>query len=749
MKKTILIVDDNSANLYMLRSLLEGEGFEVVAAENGTDALDKAHADPPDLILSDILMPVMDGYTLCRQCKADDRLKNIPFVFYTATYTEQKDEKFALSLGADRFILKPQEPETLIKLLQEFLDEKYTVKRPLSKPLGEEMEFFRGHNEILFSKLESKMLDLELANQALRILEERYRLSFENASDTIYTIDADSTISSVSPSAERILGYKPQDLIGRSVSDMEFILTPESFKRAIADVSLILTGEKIPAVIYEFVARDGAIKIVEVSGSPMMCDGQVTGLISIARDITQRKKMEKDLEESEKRFRELVKYAPAGIYEADYQTGRLTSVNDIMCEYTGYTREELLTMNLSNLLTEESYQLMIERVEKIYAGDKFPELVEYCIRKKDGNKLWVLTSVRNFYKEGKLKGATGVVYDITEKKAAENALRENEEFLDSVIENIPDMIFVKNAEDLRFVRFNKAGEKLLGYSRKDLIGKNDYDFFSREEANFFTEKDREVIRKLQSADIPEEIIQTRHLGERILHTKKIPIMGRGKKAKYLLGISQDITEHKLIERERQQNFEKMQITLKATIDAMAVTVEARDPYTAGHQRRVSDLAHAIATEMNLPKGQIEGIRMAGLVHDIGKISVPAEILSKPRKLTNIEFSLIKTHAQSGYDILKDIEFPWPIARMILEHHERMNGSGYPNGLTGDNLLLESQILAIADVVEAMASHRPYRPGLGIDTALEEITKHKGIHYNPDAVDACMKIFREKRFIITD
>ena len=205
---------------------------------------------------------------------------------------------------------------------------------------------------------------------------------------------------------------------------------------------------------------------------------------------------------------------------------------------------------------------------------------------------------------------------------------------------------------------------------------------------------------------------------------------------YYDGIIEDITN-------RKQTVERIRKALGATVQAIAVTVETRDPYTAGHQRRVADLARAIATEMNLPIDKIDGIRMAAAIHDLGKISVPAEILSKPTKLTNIEFSLIKTHSQSGYDILKDIDFPWPVARTVLEHHERMNGSGYPNGLTGDNILMESRILAVADVVEAMASHRPYRPSLGIDAALEEIEKNKGTFYDNAVADACLRLFREK------
>jgi putative nucleotidyltransferase with HDIG domain len=212
----------------------------------------------------------------------------------------------------------------------------------------------------------------------------------------------------------------------------------------------------------------------------------------------------------------------------------------------------------------------------------------------------------------------------------------------------------------------------------------------------------------------------------------------GGRVLYYEGFNEDVTIKK-------ESIDRMRKALGATIEAIAVTVETRDPYTAGHQRRVAHLARAIATEMKLSADQIDGIRMAAIIHDLGKISVPAEILSKPSKLTNIEFSLIKTHSQSGYCILKDIDFPWPVARTVLEHHERMNGSGYPNGLTGDNLLMESRILSVADVVESMGSHRPYRPSLGIEAALEEIEKNRETLYDTGAVDACLRLFREKGY----
>jgi putative nucleotidyltransferase with HDIG domain len=199
--------------------------------------------------------------------------------------------------------------------------------------------------------------------------------------------------------------------------------------------------------------------------------------------------------------------------------------------------------------------------------------------------------------------------------------------------------------------------------------------------------------------------------------------------------------------ERKQSFERMKKALRATVQAISLTVEMKDPYTSGHQQRVADLARAIATEMGLSTDRQDFIRTASTIHDIGKIAIPSEILSKPTKLTDLEFNFIKTHAHSGYDILKDIEFPWPVADVVFQHHERLNGSGYPQGLKGNDILLEARILSIADVVEAIAFHRPYRPAVGINLALEEISENKGILYDADAVDACLKLFREKGYTL--
>jgi len=252
----------------------------------------------------------------------------------------------------------------------------------------------------------------------------------------------------------------------------------------------------------------------------------------------------------------------------------------------------------------------------------------------------------------------------------------------------------------------------------------------------------------------EELDQRGHIFYETVHMRRdgtiIPIELSSRIIEYngepvALSIARDITERKQAEEERKQSFERLQRALEETVNALASALEMRDPYTAGHQRRVTDLACTIAREMGLSDEQVDGIRLAGIIHDVGKIRVPGEILSWPGQLTEIDFNIIKAHPQVGYDILKTIEFPYSVAEIMLQHHERMDGSGYPSGLKDGEILQEARILAVADVVEAMASHRPYRPSRGIDKALAEITKNKGVLYDPDVVDACLKLFKENKY----
>jgi PAS domain S-box-containing protein len=320
----------------------------------------------------------------------------------------------------------------------------------------------------------------------------------------------------------------------------------------------------------------------------------------------------------------------------------------------------------------------------------------------------------------------------------------SEEKYRSLVENAQEGIYQSTAEG-QYLTLNQAFARLLGYeSPEELIATTTYIT-----QLYVNQEDRKKLLQLAEEQGSVNGFETKFYrkdGSKIWVSINIhAVRDNHGRLLYYQGISQDITEKKTIDAERQENIERLRKSLGATINAMAVTVETRDPYTAGHQRRVADLARAIATEMKLINDQIDGLRMASMIHDIGKISIPSEILTKPTQLSALEFNLIKTHPESGFNILKDIEFPWPIARIVLEHHERINGSGYPKGLIGEQILLESKILAVADVVEAISSHRPYRAAYTIDVGLDEITKNRGTLYDPDVVDACLRLFREKNY----
>jgi PAS domain S-box-containing protein/putative nucleotidyltransferase with HDIG domain len=331
--------------------------------------------------------------------------------------------------------------------------------------------------------------------------------------------------------------------------------------------------------------------------------------------------------------------------------------------------------------------------------------------------------------------------EITERRRVEKELGESEVRYRALVESSYDHIFMLDRSGTYLASNDQVGQFGLE-SGESLVGCHLRDVYPPEVAEFYRGQLEQVLTTGQAVYFEHHMPEPD--GRRYHLDTLYPIRSDGE-VWALGGICRDITERRQAQEDLRQSLERLQMTLEGTVNSLASAIEMRDPYTAGHQRRVTQLACAIAEEMGLPGEQIDGLRLAGLVHDIGKINVPAEILSKPGPLTELEFGLIKMHPQVGYDILKEIEFPWPVAQIVLQHHERMDGSGYPQGLSGEEIILEARILAVADVVEAMSSHRPYRPSRGIDEALEEISHNRGILYDPEVVDACLKLFAEKGF----
>jgi PAS domain S-box-containing protein len=324
----------------------------------------------------------------------------------------------------------------------------------------------------------------------------------------------------------------------------------------------------------------------------------------------------------------------------------------------------------------------------------------------------------------------------------EGALQESETLFHSLVDHVPDPIIILDWDGIVLFA-SRASAKLVGLPLSDAkIGVNIAAYLAPESiAKSILDLDAV---KSGTAEFLSEYQIIRTNGERRwVEALGAKIIFQGRDA--VLTSLRDTTERRLAEETLKQSMERLRKATSAIIDAIALAVESRDPYTAGHQTRVALLAVAIAKEMGLPSDRIEGLRMAGIIHDLGKISIPAEILSMPRRLMEIEHRLVKTHPEGSYLILKDIDFPWPIAQIVYQHHEKMNGSGYPRGLSGDEILLEARILVVADVVEAMSSYRPYRASLGIDAALEEIVQGRGELYDPGVVDACLRLSKQKNF----
>ncbi len=420
----------------------------------------------------------------------------------------------------------------------------------------------------------------------------------------------------------------------------------------------------------------------------------------------------------------------------------------------GFTFEELQVLPLEKLLTQESFSNAMDFFSREmpvalaspsdYVLNRSLEL-EFCC--KDGKTVWGETMFSFIRDEnGNPVSILGEGRNITERKQMEDALKKSEENFRRSLDDSPLGVRISTIEG-KTIYANKTILDIYGYDSIEELQNTPLQ--KRYTPESFAEYQIRKQKRLNGETGPSEyeISIVRKDGEiRNLYVFRKEIFWSGQKQSQV--IYQDITLRRKAEEKLNETLESLRQSIKVTIQVLGTASEAKDPYMAGHQRRVADLARAIAKEMKLPQDKIEAIRMASAIHDIGKISVPAEILCKPAILTDLEFSLVKNHPVYSYEIIKEVESPWPLADIVHQHHERIDGSGYPKGLKNGDILIESRILAVADVVEAMMSYRPYRPALGLDIALAEIENNAGILYDHDVVKACLMLFREKRYHIT-
>ncbi len=582
------------------------------------------------------------------------------------------------------------------------------------------------------------------ADEALRKSEERYRTLVENASDIVFKTDDTGHFTFVNPSVLKVTGYRKEEIIGKHYRKL---IHPDMLGE-VMKLFLNQLENMVQNAYYEFriLTKDGHEVWIGENTQLIMEDDNVIGFQAVARDITARKRIEETLRQSEEKYRNILETIQEGYFEVDL-AGNFTFFNDSICHLYGYSKEQIMGMNYRQYTDKENAKKLFQAFNEVYKTGKPAKGFDWQIIRKNGDEIYIEASAAlQKDSSGKPIGFKGIIRDITERKQAEAALRDSEEKYRTILQDMEDVYFEVDIKgNITFV--NNSSCKMSGYSEDEMLGMN--------------------FRKISASDGIENVMQ--YFGEIFLTGKTgkpflwdlvkkygeqrffelVASLIKDKQGKPIgfRGIGRDVTERKRAEEVIRQTLASLRKAFGTTIQVMVSAVEMRDPYTAGHQTRSADIARAIATEMGLSKDKIDGIRLAGSIHDIGKLSIPAEILSKPTKLTDLEFSLIKEHSQVGYEMLKNVESPWPLAQIVYQHHERMNGSGYPRNLKGDEILIEARIMAVADVVESMASHRPYRPALGIDAALEEIEKNKGILYDPAVADACLRLFREKNYKI--
>ena len=609
------------------------------------------------------------------------------------------------------------------------------------------------------------------------------------APDAIVTLDVRQRIVEWNSGAERLFGYSRAEAIGQNIDSL--VIKPDVLNESARLNHTLVSGGEIAPVETVRYRKHGSPVDVLLAASPILVGGEVTGAVAVYTDITQRKRAEEALQhrvEFERLITSLsshfINLMPDGVdrgIDLALQTigefahvGRsyifLFSEDGTRMDNTHEWCAEGIAPKIDNLqeLPVQAFPWWMDQLSR-FENIHIPRVAdlpnEASVEKEalQAQDIQSLIAVPVAYGRS-LLGFLGFASVLAEKTWSEEiiallrmvgevianalahrrideALQESEEKYRNLVERASDGITIMQDMILKYANVRLA--EMWGGTVEEIVGTPFTNYIHADELPKIHDRYQQRVAGEDAGQVYETVLRRKDGGKVYVELSAGNIPYQGEPAD--LVIIRDITDRKQAEKELQQSLDGLRRALGGTVNALASAVEVRDPYTAGHQRRVADLARVIATEMGLSKDQIDGIHMAGMIHDIGKICIPGEILSKPGQLSEHEWGIIKDHSQVGYDILKEIDFPWPVAQMVLQHHERMNGSGYPQGLSDGEILLEARILAVADVVEAMSSHRPYRPARGTNEALEEISQNRGVLYDPQAVAACLNVFARNGF----
>jgi len=799
----VLVVDDEAELMSALCEMLAGQGYETAGFPSGAEALTVLKEREFDLLLTDLMMPGMDGIELIRAGLEID--PNLIGIIMTGHGTVQTAVE-AMKTGAFDYILKPFKLNTLLPLLSRAMQvrnlrmENMQLKETVAiHELGKAVAFSSDFNSIL-----NKIADASL--QQCSADEVSIMLPAKGGRELYVAVvrgGRTENLGEHAPLEQGIAGWVARNresvIFRGEVDDPRMApIRPRSDIHTAVSMPMLSQGKLV-----------GVLNVNITKSHRQFTLGQLKALsilASIIAPILENAALNIQIRKAEEEYRSIFENAREGIFRS-LPGKRFIAANPALARIFGYDAPEDILASVTDI-TRQIYVNPDDAAEFVRLMETRGEVLNFECRvsRKDGGRIWISVSAHAVRDEkGGLLYNEGSLEDITERKQSEERLKLAKEILETL--NRPNDI-IKLIGDILHLFKDSTGIEAIGIRLRE---GEDYPYYV---TNGFPDHFLEAENYLCARDGAGEIVRdadgnpylecmcgnilcgrtdpskpffteggsfwtnstTKHLseqsekeyqgrirnrcnaegyeslaliplrsGEEIIGlmqlSDKRPNLFTLDMIRFLEGIGASIG----IAVARRRTVEKLRKGIDDTIRAMAMIVEERDPYTAGHQERVANLSVAIAQELNLSEEQISGIRMAGMIHDVGKIKVPAEILSKPTKLSHIEFSLIQSHAEVGYRILETIAFPYPVAKIAYQHHERINASGYPQRLKGDEILIEARILAVADVVEAMASHRPYRAALGINAALDEIEKNSVTLYDAGAVEACLRLFKEKGY----
>lgn len=585
---------------------------------------------------------------------------------------------------------------------------------------NKENKIFRAYLAIWRHKETELNTVMILSTEEMELIFKEYKILFDSLPDPIFILDNNFTIVKANVATCKALNRDISEIVGKKCYEIvhDDSKPPENCPHK----KLLEDHQSHTEAIFE--KNLGGLNMVTTT--PIFSeDGKLLGSIHVTKNIDELRKLR---EEYEFYFN----YSPSinVIIRSDL---KIQAANIMAAQTLNYKKDELIGKSFLSIIHKSDRKIIKSNIEKVLKGEfVLPFIARFQGRKRERTLLLSIISPPSEKDKNPRILMTGM--DVTPLIDLQKKLVLSERKYETIFNKSKDSIIVLD-EKFHIVEINTSTEFLFLKKKNEIIGKRISYFLGKEF--------EEIMEELKNGDeIQDKPYKFQRDGKKSLHLLvSISKFSSFEGTKYFVYL-RDVSEIIQYEEKLKENFNKLSILFDEIVTAMSDLVETRDPYTAGHQRKVAHLSVLIGKEMGLSEERLKALKYAGLTHDIGKIAIPSEILTKPSRLTDLEYEMIKRHPEIGYKILKDIDFPWPVAEIVYEHHERLDGSGYPRGLKNGEILFEARVLAVADVVEAMSSHRPYRPALGIEAALEEIQNNKGKLYDPDVVEACLKVFKK-------